>query len=186
MSTHAQTFSQKIASRRKTRGAALIEAVGTSFFFIVIFFCLVFIFNTYSARHSLVADARSQAWSKAIGGCAAGADRVEQEGGLDEMQDQAPDHVDTPDRKLDKKDAEEHRGDVLNAAETTDSLEMGTESGKAVAVAQRELSAEALGFGKPNVRAERTLQCDEQPRDGDILSALGFFWDTFGPGDPHD
>lgn len=186
MSTQAETSSQKFALRRKTRGAALVEAVGASFFFLVIFFCLVFIFNTYSARHSLVADARAQAWSKAMGGCAGGADRVEQEGGLDEMQDRAPSRVDSPDRELENPTAEGHRGDVLEAAETTDSLEMGTESGKAVAVAERGLSAEALGFGTPTVRAERALQCDEQPRDGDILSALGFFWDTFGPGDPHD
>jgi hypothetical protein len=158
--------------------------MGTSFFFIVIFFCMIFVFNTYTVRHALVAEARAQAWSKAMGGCAGGADRVESEGGIDEMQRMAPSDVDTPDLELD--DGEDERRQVLQAAETTDSLEMGTESGKAVAVAERELSAEALGFGKPNIRVERVLQCDEQPRDGDILSALGFFWDNFGPGVAND
>ena len=183
MNAQSSTGRPRFSKRRQARGAALVEAVGTTFFFIVIFFCMIFIFNVYSVRHSLVAEARAQAWSKAIGGCVDGADRVEQEGGLGEMQDRAPSDVDSPDLTESDTKTETHRSEVLEAAETSDSLEMGTESGKAVAVAERDLSAETLGFGTRHLRVERVLQCDEEPRDGDIVSALGFFWDAIWPED---
>lgn len=145
--------------------------------FVLLFGCLAGMFKLYSARHHVVAQARSTAWERSIDGCPGGADRVTPEGGLRGMGAHAQNGSSYP---AGSGAQSLHQQNVLNAAEDSEDLQMGTQSGKAIGVAERTVRLAPLRSAPVKVRAQRVLQCDEAPRSGNIAGALGFFWDQFG------
>ncbi len=160
-------------------GAALIEALATCFVFIALFFSLVFVGRVYRARGEGSAEVRAAAWSRAVAGCVDGEVSRAPEGGAEDTVAAMPPDLEAAPRGDRARSAETER--VVARAGESEALQMGTETGRATARSETGFEGTALGFPRKTVRVELAVQCDERPRDGDVLTVLGFFWEEYGP-----
>lgn len=165
--------------RIATSGAAMIEALATCFVFIALFFSLVFAGRVYRARGEGGAEVRAAAWTRAVAGCVDGEVSRQPEGGANDTVAATPKDLQAAPQANGAQSAETER--VVTRAGESDALQMGTETGRATARSEVVLDGLPLGFPRKALRVELAVQCDERPRDGDIFTVLGFFWEEYGP-----
>lgn len=153
----------KCLSLRRTRGAALVEAVVAMPFFIVILGGTIFAGNLYQTKLRTMRRARQSAWTEAISNCGRGGDPMTTHLSRDEGLPAPSVRGGEAYSAVDAKGAET----VTRVAPHADTLEMKLD------VAEAKLSAIAaadrvIGRFSSRMSSHTEVTCNEAPHDGDM------------------
>lgn len=155
MSSSNQDALRRIRRRRRARGAAMVEAIVSIPFFIIIFVSMVFIGRLYRSKMSTHRQAMATAWQNATLGC-----------------DPAVTGPIPGTPSIDLGAAKDAPGAQL--CNTSIGQVSETVAGNATA-------SGALGGFSATTTTRTKLVCNERPTRGDFEGATEFLWDIFGP-----
>lgn len=144
-------------TRRRRRGAAMVEAVVAIPFFIIVFASMLYTAKLYGEKQRTLREAKQQAWSYALANC-------EGSPGSSTSRQQDTDGVGT-DEAVDK------------YAPHTDGAELLSDWGTASATVKgTTVASGAIGGFEAKLSTTTRVQCNEKPRDGNVLGVLKFAW----------
>jgi len=143
--------------RRRQRGAAMVEALVTIPFFIVIFASMMYIGHLYGEKQKTLRLAKQYAWTYAMNNCSGSSGDISQEssgsaedfglGGTDDFKGQG--------------------GDVSMTKDL--GVAVSTVKGKATA-------SKIIGGKTSNLSTTTKVQCNETPVNGDLMGVFKYGW----------
>ncbi|MBI5537775.1 MAG: hypothetical protein HY898_33935 [Deltaproteobacteria bacterium] len=142
--------------RRRSRGAAMVEALAAVPFFIIIFASMLYVGRLYGEKQRTLRQAKEYAWTYAMRNCTGSAQNVGTEGnggpGID-------------------------LGEANNYKGVGGDKSLSKDFGTSVATVQGKVTASKIIGGKTNNLSTTTrVQCNEEPVDGDLIGVLRFAW----------
>ena len=147
----------KLRSRRRERGAAMVEALVAIPFFIVIFALIMFVGQFYSEKLRTLRESKKCAWDHTMHGCNGGCQADTQSGGSGmEVSPPGGSGDSKTDGQLTSKDFYQSKFTVKSSA--TASPYVG-------------------GYIKP-VESTTTVTCDEVPEDGNPVGVAKYLWNN--------
>ena len=149
---------EQIRRRRRARGAAMVEALVTIPFFIIIFASMLYVGRLYGEKQRTLRQAKEYAWTFAMSNCSGSA----QNAGMGSSGN--------PGNGIDLGEANNYKG-------VGGDQSLSKDFGTSTATVQAKVTASNLIGGKTNNLSTTTrVQCNEEPIDGDLLGVLRFAW----------
>ena len=154
-STSFSTGRSSFRRRRRARGAAMVEAIVTIPFFIIIFVSIIFVGRLYRSKMKTHRESMASAWQKSVLGC-----------------DPALTGPIPGTPSIDLGAAKDAPGAQLCDSSVGQIKE--SVNGSAAA-------SGALGGFSASTTTTTKLVCNERPTRGDFEGAFDFLWDLFKP-----
>lgn len=156
-----ETTRIKVRSRRRRRGAAMVEALVAIPFFIVIFATTMFVGSFYQEKLRTLRESKKCAWDHAIAGCNGGCQAETTSGGSGA-------ELTPPGGAGD---------DKANSAPGAEIQSKDVNQSKFTVKAQVTASNTLGGFVR-NIESTTTVMCDETPEDGDPVGVAKYLWNN--------
>lgn len=152
----------KLLSRRRRRGAAMVEALVAIPFFIVIFALTMFVGKFYSEKLKTLRESKRCAWDHAINGCSGGCNAETTAGG-------SSGELSTP--------TGTGGGSKTSGAPQSQIMSQDLHQSKFTVKSSATASKEVGGFTR-NVESTTTVFCDEVPQNGDPAGIAKYLWNN--------
>ncbi len=147
----------KARTRRRARGAAMVEALVAIPFIIVIFALIMFVGQFYSEKLRTLRESKKCAWDHSMNGCSGGCQAdTQSEGSGQQVSPPGGTGDSKSDSQLTSKDFYQSKFTVKSSA--TASPYLG-------------------GYVKP-VESTTTVMCDEVPEDGSPAGIVKYLWNN--------
>lgn len=155
------TTRTKVRSRRRRRGAAMVEALVAIPFFIVIFATTMFVGGFYQEKLRTLRESKKCAWDHALAGCNGGCQAETTPGGSGA-------EVTPPGGAGDDK-ANSAPGAEIQSADINQSK---------FTVKSKATASNVIGGWVKNIESTTTVMCDEKPEDGDPAGVAKYLWNN--------
>ena len=156
------TWSQR-RSRRRQRGAAMVEALVAIPFFIVIFATTMFVGSFYQEKLRTMRESKRCAWDHSVHGCTGGcAADTSATGNSGEVQPPGG----TGDGKTDGAPGSQIMSKDVNQSRFT--------------VKSQAAASNVIGGYVKSIESTTTVLCDEVPEDGDPVGVAKYLWNNGG------
>jgi hypothetical protein len=151
---------EQLRRRRARRGAAMVEALATIPFFIIIFVSMLYVGKLYAEKQRTLRQAKEYAWVFAMKNCSGSAANVTQESNG------------SPGNEIDLGEADNYKGQGGDKS-------LNKDFGTSVSTVKGQATASKLIGGKTsNLSTTTKVQCNEEAIDGNIIGVLKFAWHT--------
>ena len=162
-------MNRKFRRRRRSRGAAMVEAVVVIPFFIIIFASMIFVAKLYGEKQRTMRVAKEYSWTYAMSNCESGGANAALESGGSPMG-----QMETEDPNVNSDPLEQFNGsdpgmDKFNK-------DWGTAS---ATVTGSVTASKAIGGFTNDLSTTTKVQCNEKRQKGNLRGVFGFAWDLF-------
>lgn len=159
----------RLRRRRKSRGAAMVEAVVVIPFFIIIFASMIFVAKLYGEKQRTLRVSKEYAWTYAMANCESGGANTTLESGgspMGQLGSQDPNVVSDPLHQFNGSDPGMDKFDK----------NWGTASST---VTGSVTASKAIGGFTNNLSTTTKVQCNEKRQEGNVRGLFHFAWDLF-------